>query len=317
MAYIASDVRNKAEGLWLNIFHSLVPEIRSALDGDKILCPACRESLLRIDVTGSDGKTYCACGNARGFDFIMKMHDIGFEECVNTVGKYLDEPFVKKIDTNKLKQKLKEAAKEKKKRAKKWNYELIENSRGMKHAPDSIINMLTDWGWQGEKINARWKDVPKYQYGPYKKNNYTKQPCMLFTICNIKGQAISVQIIPIEGKKTQTYYTASANSVYVNLWGKRTKYIAEGVKTSFAAGNIFSCKVTPCVDANYLSRYTIKSKKIFADKDANKVGEIAAKEYCRLQGVPDKNIILPDIPIPDGAKGVDFYDLLLSMRGHL
>lgn len=316
MAHLVDKVRRDAEGLWLNIFDALVPEVRAGLDGDKILCPACRESLLRIDVVAGDGKTYCACGSRRGFDFIMNMHDIGFDECVNLVGDFLERPYIKKIDKNTLQKKIKDAVKDKQKKARRWNYELMDGSKALKSAPDSIIDMLTDWGWDGGKLNARWKSVSKGQYGPYERNGYSKQPCMLFTICNHKGRAVAMQIVPVDGKKTQTYYTKTSKSVYIDIWGKKTKYIAEGVKTSIAASSLHNCKVTPCVDANFLSRYTIKCKGVFADKDINKVGEIAAKEYCRLNDLSKKIIRVPDMDIPDGAKGVDFYDLLLQQRGN-
>ena len=314
--FLIDEVREEARGLWLQVYYGLTPQVRGGLDGDKILCPICTVSLLRIDLENLDGKTYCACGMRRGFDFVMAVNDWSLEETVNNVGRFLVRPEMKKIDRKKIVGQLHESLKQKKKRAKKWNYELMSGSKNLKHAPDEILLMLKDWGYDGKhKLNCRWKVVTQAQYGAWQKNEYYKQPCLLFTINNHRDVAIATQIIPVDGKKSQTYYTSNTpKSVYVSIWRTRTRYIAEGVKTAIAAGALFGCKVTPCLDANYLSKHKKPVDKIFADKDSNNIGYLSALKYCKKKNQDPSIIILPDMDIPKDDKGVDFYDQLQVNR---
>lgn len=52
---------------------------------------------------------------------------------------------------------------------------------------------------------------------------------------------------------------------------------------------------------------------VFADKDKSKTGEIAARELVakfKEQRNADAFVVLPKQPIPEGAKGIDWNDVL-------
>lgn len=92
--------------------------------------------------------------------------------------------------------------------------------------------------------------------------------------------------------------------------------VAEGLETALSVTSATRIPVWCCVSAAFLERFIppeeIKAVIIFADKDASRTGELAAKrlkENLKKRGIPAL-ICLPREPIPQGSKGVDFNDTL-------
>lgn len=316
--YRIEDTRLKATGYWVDIFYQLCPPLRPGLEGDKFTCPICQQSLMRVDITSETGETFCACGSRRGFDVISDVLSISFIDTVHIVGEFLDKPTFDR-DKNQIAKQIKQLKKQRREQAIEWNYKVAEGVKKLKwgNAPKEIKMMLLDWGLtKRKKIILHWKVIPKSLYGKADERGYIEQPCLISFIVNKKMKPISVQMIPIEGDKSMTTYTEDSTVAYMPIWGKPkpAMSIAEGLKTSIAAGRLFSCKVTPCVDANHLIRYPFQSARVFADKDRNKIGLYSAREYCDKMKIPYSSIQLPSMKIPKGSKGVDFYDQLKKER---
>lgn len=96
--------------------------------------------------------------------------------------------------------------------------------------------------------------------------------------------------------------------------------VAEGIETALAASALHGFAVWACYSASLLETFMppagVEKVIIFADLDVSGTGEKAAKKLqARLweMGIM-AGIRLPDGPIPYGAKGVDWNDILVEQQ---
>lgn len=96
--------------------------------------------------------------------------------------------------------------------------------------------------------------------------------------------------------------------------------VAEGIETALAVQDATGLPVWACISATLMEQFTpppgTRLVRIFADKDRNGRGEKAARTLAsRLKelGVGVR-VELPPVPIPEGAKGVDWADVPRAER---
>lgn len=93
--------------------------------------------------------------------------------------------------------------------------------------------------------------------------------------------------------------------------------IAEGVETALSVYLATGLGCYCCVCAQNMKNFVLPegchTVAVFADKDKSKTGEIAARELVakfKEQRNADAFVVLPKQPIPEGAKGIDWNDVL-------
>lgn len=162
--------------------------------------------------------------------------------------------------------------------------------------------------------------------------NVSFHPAIILKVQNEQGQLCSLHrtYLSRDGKKAAVACPKKLlpmcrpccdadHSRYVRL-GNPSKDgivgVAEGLETALSVTAATRIPVWCCVSAAFLERFVppgeIKAVIIFADKDASRTGETAAKrlkENLKKRGIP-AFICLPREPIPQGSKGVDFNDTL-------
>lgn len=162
--------------------------------------------------------------------------------------------------------------------------------------------------------------------------NVSFHPAIILRVLNEQGQLCSLHrtYLSTGGKKAAVECpkklmppcrpcTDADHSRFVRL-GNPSKDgiigVAEGLETALSVTAATRIPVWCCVSAAFLERFIppkeIKAVIIFADKDASRTGELAAKrlkENLKKRGIPAL-ICLPREPIPQGSKGVDFNDIL-------
>ncbi|MFB8831987.1 toprim domain-containing protein [Azotobacter sp. CWF10] len=94
--------------------------------------------------------------------------------------------------------------------------------------------------------------------------------------------------------------------------------VCEGLETALAVETATGLPVWPLVNAYLLEHFmpppAISAVRIWADKDRKEGGQKAAlalKKRLWEMGIKAQ-ILLPWLPIPEGAKGVDWNDVLLE-----
>lgn len=94
--------------------------------------------------------------------------------------------------------------------------------------------------------------------------------------------------------------------------------VAEGIETALSVMRLKGIACWSVICANGMRTFQVpkgvKEVHIYADKDASGDGERAARDLCeRLQKEGLKAWVhLPELDIPEGAKGVDFNDILVK-----
>jgi hypothetical protein len=96
---------------------------------------------------------------------------------------------------------------------------------------------------------------------------------------------------------------------------------SEGIETGIAATQLTGIPCWPTISTVFMETFEptpdVMSLAVFADKDRSGAGEQSAQVLVRRsweRGV-QSGIFLPDLPIPDGVKGVDWNDELLARLG--
>lgn len=132
-----------------------------------------------------------------------------------------------------------------------------------------------------------------------------------------KGDKAPVQ----EAKKMCAYpsdRTVTGGGIITGPW-EEVIDIAEGPETAWAVETATKLKCFPLVNATLLEEFKphagVKAIRVWADKDRSGTGEKAAKKLkARMWELNIKvAIMLPPLPIPEGAKGVDWNDVLIQL----
>ena len=182
-----------------------------------------------------------------------------------------------------------------------------------------------------------WKDnMPKtlrahdgltYMHGKEKKN-YGKFPCLLAPIKDKDGRIVSIHRIfltpegakaPVPDAKKMMSRCGELRGAAIKLFqAGETLGLAEGIETALAAHAISRMPVWSCVSAVLLEQVhipdSVRRVVIWADLDVSKRGLQAAEKLAERLVAEGKivEIYLPTCSIPEGAKGVDWLDVLLT-----
>lgn len=94
--------------------------------------------------------------------------------------------------------------------------------------------------------------------------------------------------------------------------------VAEGIETALSVSTAMRIPCWATISAGGMKSLIIPDDVryllIMADKDANHVGEKAAEELRRRMVALGRDVFVftPEDPIPEGAKGIDWNDVLLT-----
>ncbi|WP_237509656.1 DUF7146 domain-containing protein [Pseudomonas oryzihabitans] len=130
---------------------------------------------------------------------------------------------------------------------------------------------------------------------------------------------------PVENPKKMCAYPSdrqvTGGAICTGQWDAQVVDLCEGLETAFAieTGMDLAVRVYPAVSATLLEAFepgpSTKLVRIWIDKDRSGRGEEAAKVLRKR--LWERNIQLqvfaPPLPIPEGAKGVDWNDVLLQL----
>lgn len=182
--------------------------------------------------------------------------------------------------------------------------------------------------WQ-ENLSESLRAHPGLAYVHGKERTfYGKFPCLLAPIRNAKRALVSIHRIYVtpeglkapvpDAKKMMSQHLELAGSAIQLFPAGETLGLAEGIETALAAHAISRMPVWATVTAGLMEQVEIpahvKRVVIWADLDVSERGIIAASKLAdRLekQGVIVE-VYLPQGKIPEGTKGVDWLDVMLT-----
>jgi hypothetical protein len=173
----------------------------------------------------------------------------------------------------------------------------------------------------------RVHDSLTYIHGKEKKN-YGKFPCLLAPIKDKDGRIVSIHRIfltpegakaPVPDAKKMMSRCGELRGAAIKLFqAGETLGLAEGIETALAAHAISRMPVWSCVSAVLLEQVhipdSVKHVVIWADLDVSNRGLQAAEKLAERLVAEGKTveICLPACSIPEGSKGVDWLDVLLT-----
>lgn len=159
----------------------------------------------------------------------------------------------------------------------------------------------------------------------------SRHPAMIAVVRDIVGRPITLhktflsenggkadveiqkRLMPVPKGKT-----ISGGAIRLGLPQGEILCVAEGIETALSVQSAtgLPCWSTICAQGMKSLEVpeSVKTVLVFADKDASEVGEEAARELCdRLRSKGILAIVMNIAePIPEGAKGIDWNDILLT-----
>lgn len=159
------------------------------------------------------------------------------------------------------------------------------------------------------------------------KTVYGKFPCLLAPIRDRHGVAMSVHRIfltedgykaPVPDAKKMMSARGELRGAAIKLFAASDEVlgVAEGIETALAVHAISRMPVWSCVTAGLMERVdipdSVKHVVIWADRDRSERGLQAAESLAERLEKEGKTveICLPQGPVPDNAKGVDWLDVM-------
>lgn len=175
--------------------------------------------------------------------------------------------------------------------------------------------------------SLRSHDGLTYIHGKEKKN-YGKFPCLLAPIKDKDGRIMSIHRIfltpqgakaPVPDAKKMMSRCGELRGAAIKLFpAGDTLGVAEGIETALAAHAISRMPVWSCVSAVLLEQVeipaSVKHVVIWADLDVSGRGKAAAEKLSKRLIEEGKTVEIqyPPGPIPEGAKGIDWLDVLMN-----
>ena len=169
------------------------------------------------------------------------------------------------------------------------------------------------------------KDVSFFENGKF----IGKYPALICAVRDKLGRVVSIHrtYLTLQGQKADVKEPKKLMAVPDNLTingaairlvqtSKHVIGIAEGVETALSVVTATGLPCWSVISEGGMRHFEppkgIQFVHIFADKDRSKVGEEAAKELqARLKAMGiGSRIYVPSEPIPEGAKGIDWNDVL-------
>jgi len=159
----------------------------------------------------------------------------------------------------------------------------------------------------------------------------SRHPAMIAVVRDLVGRPITLHktFLSENGRKADVEIqkrlmpvpkgrTISGGAIRLGLPQGEILCVAEGIETALSVQSAtgLPCWSTICAQGMKTLEIpeSVKTVLVFADKDASGVGEEAAKELCNRLRSKGLLAIVMNIaePIPEGQKGIDWNDILLS-----
>ncbi|EES7561506.1 DNA primase, partial [Escherichia coli] len=187
--------------------------------------------------------------------------------------------------------------------------------------------------WDRPELSRYVRFHPELTYKD-KAGKRSKHPGIVCTLIDPEGQAVTINrhYLTMKGEKAdlaepKKMFPIPSNrklpgcAVPTSHPGEVLD-VCEGLETALSVETAMGIPVWPLVNSYLLESFVppacTKAVRIWADKDRKEGGQKAAltlKKRLWEMGIKAQ-IMLPDMPIPDGSKGVDWNDVLRE-RGSL
>lgn len=325
------DPKIEAEGKWSHIFSELVPELGPAMEkvGHHVSCPIHGGSdgfRLYKDFHSTGGGVCNSCGpQANGFAMIAWIKGYAFKDAVREVSNWIR-------GDNSAPAPVKRAPiappkPEDYTRAREYISKVWAASKPIKGTPAEMY--LLKRGIPADCIPSTLRFHPGLKYIDGKdKTDLGTFPCLLAPIKDKNGFILSIHRIFLtnEGEKAPVPDAKKMMPKCGYLGGSAIKTYApgevlgvgEGIETVLAARAATGMPVWPCVSAILLQLVdipkTVRHVAIWADLDLSGTGLKSAQalgERLSALGITFE-ICMPNMPIPEGSKGVDWLEVWLA-----
>lgn len=325
------ELRAAAAGQWAHIFEDLAPELAEALANapDHVPCPVHggADGYRLFDHFNETGRGICnTCGPQKsGFETLAWVKSYSFKDAVRDVANWLriEKTERRKPPRNPIALRPK-----------------VEPTVAYKRICDVWRASLPLAGQAAEAYLSKrgiWKqNMPAvlrahagltYIHGR-EKTNYGKFPCLLAPIKDKAGRLVSIHRIFLspEGDKAPVPDAKKMMSPHSEIRGAAIKLfpagevlgVAEGIETALAVHAITRMPMWSCVSATLMELVdipdSVKHVVIWADLDRSQRGLEAADTLADRLEAQGKTveIFLPQGAIPEGSKGVDWLDVMLT-----
>ncbi len=341
------DVMKMAEGRWEYIFQHLAPELVpfQAKPGIAGACPVHGgEDGFRIfkkTASAANGGICQTCGvKADGLALLMWVRQWRFHEALREVGTLLGvkDRYGRSGDSSPVRAvPVRIAAVPAKQPSSEW---LLDAMRKMwagsveLTAPEAeparlYLRSRGILAWDRPELSRRVRFHPSLTYQDAK-GKRTQHPGIICVLIDPKQQAVTInrhyltakgEKAPLDEPKKMLPIPPGRHlpgcAVPTSQAGEVLD-VCEGLETALSIETALGIPVWPLVNSYLMSQFvpppSVKAVRIWADKDRSNGGhEAAAALKKRLWEMGIKaQILLPDMPIPDGAKSVDWNDVLLA-----
>lgn len=312
------DLIDKCRGRWKGILVRFgVPE--NYLDGKHHGCPICGEGehshRFRFDNKNGEGTWICTqCGAGYGLRLVERAFDCTTSEAMQRIECVVDEIPVETSNGTWI--------------TERGSLDILEIKSNLNKlwllsdplcGSDFVSLYLHKRGLVLTPLNVR------YNNACYESDSKTKLPAMVARIQNNEGVPVGIHRIFIDNNvkakiaspEQMMPATESLKGSAIRLFSSQDKMlrngilgIAEGLETAIACTQLYSIATWACINAPLMHSWRppapIKKVVVFADNDANYVGQEAAYRLghtLHSRGLIVKVVVPPDI-------GTDFNDIL-------
>ncbi len=325
------ELREATKGKWGYIFEDLAPELAEAVANapEHVPCPVHggADGYRLFDHFQDTGRGICnTCGPQKsGFDTLAWVKQYTFKDAVRDVANWLRKERVAPPPTPRqpiaMRPKVEPSVAYSRIRAV-WKNSLPLTGT----AAERYLVKRGIWK-QNLPTTLRAHEGLTYIHGKAR-TNFGKFPCLLAPIKDKNGTIVSIHRIFLtpEGDKAPVPDAKKMMSPHAEMRGAAIKLfpagevlgVAEGIETALAVHAISRMPVWSCVSAVLMEQVdipdSVKHVVIWADLDVSQRGIQAAEVLAdRLEKLGKTvEICLPFASIPEGEKGIDWLDVMLT-----
>jgi len=336
----ASEIKSRAQGNWDRILGSLAPQLAPALEHPSrhVRCPihGGASDFRVFKNVAETGGGICTCGTwPDGFELLKAVNDWSFRQALEAVAEQVLGTMpteCKRAPTRTLAATKEDDAK-------------IRNTlnRFWKSAKQSGREM-EDVLWlyfYGRGLRTNPLTLLDVRYHPkayYRDEGLTGDfPAMLAMVRDSDGSPVSIhrtyltktgKKAPVSCPKKLMRHVSDANlrGAAIRLApAEKVLAVAEGIETSIAVMEMTGMPCWCVMNAGLMEHFVppaeVEHLYVFADKDRPSEQhpkghglEAAEALATRLQDRIEITVALPPLPVPDGQKGIDWLDIVATLR---
>lgn len=333
------ELKEAVKGNWGNIFTDLAPELSEAVANapEHVACPVHggNDGYRLFSHFNETGRGICnTCGPQKsGFDTLSWVKGYGFKDAVREVGAWVRKEKLLPSSHRRSTPPARVA------RSKVNGEEALKRLRGVwlssKPLKDSAAQTyLSKRGiWRDNQPSTLRSHSGLTYFNGKDKTAVAKFPCLLAPIRNKNDKIVSIHRIFLtpQGDKAPVDAPKKMMSAFGELRGAAIKLfpagevlgLTEGIETALAVHAVARIPVWSCVSAVLMECVevpdSVKHVVIWADLDVSNRGVEAANKLADRLEKQGKTveICVPQGPIPEGEKGIDWLDVMLrkGLRG--